>query len=54
MTRTLIAAVTALALSFGIAAAAGTQTQGYGQQSQTGAYAAGSEYSNTPLHDGAN
>jgi opacity protein-like surface antigen len=50
MTKTLIAAVSALALSFGIAAAA--VPQGYGQQSQTGAYAAGSEYSSTPMHDG--
>ncbi len=51
MTRTLIVAVTALALSFGIASAA-APSQGYGQQSQTGAYAAGSEASNTQLHEG--
>jgi opacity protein-like surface antigen len=50
MTRTLIAAVTALALSFSSASAAAPQ--GYGEQSQTGAYAAGSQYSSTPLHEG--
>jgi hypothetical protein len=51
MTRTIIAAVMALAFSFGVASAA-APAQGYGQQSQTGAYAAGGEYSSTPLHDG--
>jgi hypothetical protein len=50
MAKTLFAALTALVLSVGIAAAA---PSGYGQQSQTGAYAAGGTASSTPLNDGS-
>jgi len=52
MTRMLIVAISAMALSFGVAAAATPSGSGYGQNSQTGAYAAGGTYSSTPLKDG--
>jgi hypothetical protein len=50
MTKTLFVALAALMLTVGVASA---ESGGYGQQSQTGAYAAGGTASSTRLNEGS-